>query len=292
MNPFPVIPQEINIRVASFLSVQDIMKYQSSCKYLKNDINLNILHKELPNLSQSGSYDHGDEIIHWVTLTPFLFPNLIHTIHVTFDFRDQGWGNRKGVIYIMEEKYVGHGHNSGCIDKGTIIAMSPTAEHHETKCSLSFKPKKGFIYNLCYKVGGGGGHELHVRNMKVESFVHCAAVPLVNKLYPNLPDKFVLDMMKHSFDAIEETKGSGKCGGLISHFESVGLDLNNVQHIEHIKMMFRELESNEFLPVKNISSANVQERRSIEFNRRVGGRSSANFRERRMIRFRSLFSRS
>ncbi len=239
------IPQEIIIRFASFLSVDDVSKYQSSCKYLKKTINLNVLHRASPtkilDLAERGDVRSGDKVKYWTTLTPFLFPSLIHTVKLAFDYRDQGWGNRKGNIYITETSQNMNQED----DIGTIVAKSPTAEHIESRCVLKFKPKIGSNYNLYYRVGGGGGHELFVRNVKVESFVHCAAAPLANKLFITIPDMFFMDMIRSTLDTIADNGVSGQFqfNRLFSLFQSVGLDLNNQQHIEHIQFMLQEFES-------------------------------------------------
>lgn len=241
MNHSMEIPQEINIRIASFLSVPDVIKYQNSCKYLKRTINLNILHKaspiEINDLHETGDYKTGHKIRPWTRITPLLFQSLTHTVKLTCVYKDQGWGNQKGNIYITEMQ------NSNDQEIGKIIATSPTAEHQETRCRLLFEPKPGCTYGLCYKAGGGGGHELFVRNVKLESFVHCASIPLANKILPTMPDLFFMDMIRSTLDTVTENDDGGQCGRLLSQFQSVGLDLRNEQYIEEVRLMLEEFRS-------------------------------------------------
>ena len=229
------IPDEMNIKFSTFLSPLDVINYQSSCKHLKKIINLNLLHRasltKVRNLHERGAYDSGDKVREWVELSPFLFLSYIHTVKLSFKYKDQGWGNRKGYVYIKE---IGN-------NQDTFIAKSPLAQHSETECELSFKPKKGLSYFLFYKVGGGGGHELFVNDIKLQSYVYCAAAPLVNKL-PKLFDNFFLDMIECNLEIIPGLSDIGQHGRLISLFKSIGLDLNNKIHIEHIKIMLCELQ--------------------------------------------------
>ena len=239
MSTIMEIPPEINFEVASFLSTHDVIQFQNSCKYLKNSIHLNLLHNisltKIQSLKTHGNYHDGDRIQYWTTLTPFRFSNLIRTVHVTFDYKDQAWGNRKGYVYITEKDLYQENNNQ---EIGTIIATSPLAEHHITKCTLSFNPRNDKTYHLYCKVGGGGGHMLYVHNIEVKAFVYLSSAHLVNKLIPTLPDTFFLNMVKLVLDiGTSETTQQLK-----PLFSSVGFDLNNPDHIRDIQVVFNELE--------------------------------------------------
>jgi hypothetical protein len=241
-------PPEINIRISSFLSVPDVVNFQSSCKYLQKTISLNILENAIPfkinDIHESGDYRTGDRMRLWTKLPSPILQTSTHTVKVTCSFKDQGWGNRKGNLFITEFDNDREGDDA----IGQTIVTSPRAEHHETFCELEFSPKIGVTYALTYRVGGGGGHELYARSLKVVSYVHSAAAPLANKLSPCLPDPFIFIMIKSMLDTVA---GMGGDGGeqatqqllFLEHFQSLGLDLLDRQHADDLRVMLQEFES-------------------------------------------------
>ena len=124
-----------------------------------------IPHEELQTFHISAPHD--DSRKRWVEIDPILFRSDVHSMIFSCEYKDQGWGNRKGKIYVTE-KDDGFLAND-VYDIGTVIAESPTAEHHTQSLVLKFIPKLGARYAICYKVGGGGGHELFITNAKVRS---------------------------------------------------------------------------------------------------------------------------
>lgn len=82
---------------------------------------------------------------------------------ISFRWRDQGWGNRKGQLFL-----------DLLSPKGDLKAskdlVPDAAEHHWTRVVLEVDEEDPIQqqarprdkYSLRYKVGGGGGHELHV----------------------------------------------------------------------------------------------------------------------------------
>lgn len=241
-------PPEINIIISSFLSVPDVVKFQSSSKYLKKTIGLNILHHPSPikinDIRENGDSRTGDSVRLWTKLPPIILQTSTHTVKLTCSFKDQGWGNRKGNLFITEFQNDREGDQA----LGKKIATSPTAGHQWTSCGLIFKPKIGITYAFAYKVGGGGGHELHTRDLKLESYVHSAAASLANKLSPCLPDPFFLNMIKTMLDTVAEIGDDD--GGqatqqllFLTQFQSVGLDLLDRQHVDDVWVILQGIES-------------------------------------------------
>jgi len=170
MSEIEQFPREIHIRFASFLSLVDTIKFQNSSRHIKTHIRLNRLQQELPGdiingFQENGDIANGDNIYLRETFNPFL-ESLIHSVKLSFYYKDQGWGNRKGHVLVTEKR------NAEGEDIGRIVAKSPTAKHHGERCELVFKPKPGLSYGLCYQVGGGGCHQLFVIDITLESFVH------------------------------------------------------------------------------------------------------------------------
>ena len=300
--------REIHIAIASFLGVTDVVNYQSCNKQLRRMIHLHRLNRPSPignssiiSSSQSQVYLGVDDTIHLEEIigSSFYFSNLIHSVKLSCLYRDQGWGNRKGQIYITEkpkqdqqqsEKDQEQQRKRRCFslrqvddddesddddddesdedddesdddtDIGRIIAESPIAEHHETKYESSFRPKPGFMYCLCYRIGGGGGHTLIVRDIKLESFVHSACIPLANTLMdapPTSPQSlFYRNMLQYVLDTVVYFENSethcqqqpqeillGRRPSL-SFFQSVGLNLMDEHDVEAVRMLLAELNSN------------------------------------------------
>lgn len=93
---------------------------------------------------------------------PIVLPrHLVQSVRLCCTWKDQTWGNRKGVLFVStSDKH---------LTDDSIVAQSGIAEHTETALKIEFHPKEGENYYLWRYVGGGGGHELKVRNMRVAS---------------------------------------------------------------------------------------------------------------------------
>ncbi|CAB9505710.1 expressed unknown protein [Seminavis robusta] len=86
----------------------------------------------------------------------------IHSVQVSFRWRDQGWGNQKGMARIVA---VNADNTSHCQVSCTHSAGIAPHEETEQK-SMCFMPLAGMEYFLQVRVGGGGGHSLHLKNIQ------------------------------------------------------------------------------------------------------------------------------
>lgn len=293
-NRFSLFSKEIHLKIASWLDLDDVVNYQTLCKATKRILNLHCLNKpssvDLIREFHGGSRgrrretnddDIPDDIIKIgqiiVTgsgstgLSSLYFNNLIHSIRLSCYYKDQGWGNRKGYIYIAElnhRKNSSEGEDEDDVTPGKIIALeknldrivsqSPLATHNETKCELVFQPKPEFSYALCYKIGGGGGHELHLRDINMVSFVHSPCIPLANIVMaassPSASTNFFFrNMLQYILDTVEyfdtyndesedAQKEIDRRRPSLLFFSSVGLDLKDEQDIEAVRILLAELE--------------------------------------------------
>jgi hypothetical protein len=135
--------REIHIAIASFLGANDAVNYQSCNKQLRRMINLHRLDRPSPIGiidSKSQTYRGVDDKIHLKHIigSSFYFSSLIHSVKLSFYYSDQGWGNRKGYIYITEKPNQEQQQSYDVEDIGRKIAGSPLAEHHETKYESIF----------------------------------------------------------------------------------------------------------------------------------------------------------
>ena len=93
---------------------------------------------------------------------PVACPGNAHSITIEGDWKDQGWGNRNGQLYIVAQNPE---EENPSFESGRLVASSPIAEHKKTKVCLTFQPKANEKYQLWYLIGGGGGHSLHIENL-------------------------------------------------------------------------------------------------------------------------------
>jgi hypothetical protein len=169
-----LLPPEVLVRVASYLSVDDVSRFSQTCRPLHRSLGLTRLDpvRVLPATIAPwiGSYTNGDRQKQWRKIPPLVLPQQQHRLRrIMFRCRwsDQGWGYRKGRLYILAfpssmqvaPRHLEPGYG------GRLVCGSPTdAEHHQSTLRLSFEPREDEVYYLYYKVGGGGGHTLHVHD--------------------------------------------------------------------------------------------------------------------------------
>lgn len=264
------LPNEIHPQIVDYLDIVDALNYQNTCKHLKDTVHLDLLQHASPTLDQKlqkfhaiGDYYTGDVIRRWIVIDSLLFPTQVHTVLFTCEYKDQGWGNRKGNVYITElpndtdypvdedDTFIG----------SNIVAQSDTAEHTISFLCLKFKPKPGVRYAICYKVGGGGGHELHIVDPMLKAFIYSDSVKFANILYDSCQNSFMIELIRSVLEEAVEildennqtltmaaTTTMNMKGGAVwskrffSLFESIGLDLKNRQHLEDAIAVLQEYE--------------------------------------------------
>ena len=113
-------------------------------------------------------------------------------LHVTCEWRDQGWGNRKGQIVCVLR---GKGRLQGRFKpkQHLHVDLFGKAPHEETSVERHLLDEgevaeaEGVLWEMTndddqrvdstdklvfmYRVGGGGGHQLHVSNFRAEAVV-------------------------------------------------------------------------------------------------------------------------
>lgn len=165
------LPDEIfGGRVSKFLTLHDVLTFQSTCSQALKSMSHKIIHniESNPIEEKINFYDCSDDHIFFKRIDPLFFDQT-HSIIFTCDFKDQGWGNRKSFFYIKD---IDVANLSKIKESGRTICTSHLAEHKWSKLRLEFVPQPGKVYSLWYKVGGGGGHELEAKNVKFRSLVY------------------------------------------------------------------------------------------------------------------------
>ena len=87
----------------------------------------------------------------------------VHTVGITLFWRDQGWGNRKGKVWVLRER--DRAPNDHGISSEDVRCMKGPAPHAVAHEHMAFRPRAGEEYDFWYSVGGGGGHRLYIYNL-------------------------------------------------------------------------------------------------------------------------------
>ncbi len=112
-----------------------------------------VINYTLPDVTNY-NYARDDHIYNWFSTD--VITDEVESFTLNFNWRDQGWGNRKGRIY----------YSSG--DSGWQY-LGVLAEHTWTSISKTIFSTSAADFdvapiNFGYVVGGGGGHRLYIRN--------------------------------------------------------------------------------------------------------------------------------
>ena len=174
------IPEEMIRYISGFLAIVDIVHLSGTCKLLSNmlpcySIESKVIKINGPDINETGpSYPgHSWQPSFYFDTPPFTSHLFMATISA--NWKDQGWGNRKGSIYIqlMRPK-----RNS---DDPTVVTqhfdLLGTAPHEMEKVVkvLSIEDpiidmiEPGDYFRFMKNVGGGGGHRLIVKNFNVHT---------------------------------------------------------------------------------------------------------------------------
>lgn len=114
--------------------------------------------------------------LHWYSDDDETFPFLCITINmyqidkifVSFDWKDQGWGNRKGYLQLLLKR------EDGSVASSKILSEA-LADHDWQKMNIEIDSSEdviqqynpGYTYEVMRHVGGGGGHQLFVNDFKL-----------------------------------------------------------------------------------------------------------------------------
>lgn len=102
----------------------------------------------------------------------------VHTLFVKCMWRDQGWGNKKGMLSVVTAG--GKAPNDYCPWGPAVKCGKEPAPHDESRLTMSFKPDDGERrYDVCARAGGGGGHSLHVRDFVARPVIFVEAAEVV-----------------------------------------------------------------------------------------------------------------
>lgn len=159
------LPELVLQRIADFLAPEDIARLAQTCKRL---------HATLPHFMVIYGKDfhiRGPDGGHWAPEPYFDGPTLtarVRRLTMSVVWKDQGWGNQKGEIFLSLMR----GRPSEVIvEKRKPLGIAP---HKQEKATAELRDhtivtlaQPGDYYRFTRNAGGGGGHQLSVKNFKV-----------------------------------------------------------------------------------------------------------------------------
>ena len=176
MDKFPDI---VLLHLAQFLCPEDTARLAQTCQHLYSILPRYLVihgkdfHVDGPSYNHSVKYGSPPEIY-------FDGPPLISTVKkLTFsvEWKDQGWGNLKGEIFVQLMRPQDHNVAPKMIaEKSQIFGI---AKHNwdivktvlEDDLVLKLA-QEGDFFRFMRNIGGGGGHELYVKNFRVEALLN------------------------------------------------------------------------------------------------------------------------
>jgi len=166
------LPSEVTRLTASFLSASDALHLAETCKTLQSKLSLRLLpdsHVLFTSNARSGDRRWGHKDIPFVQI-PCLSPN-VHSITLTFQWHDQGWGNSAGGLWVIRRNKNTPPDPFQRFYGGQVVWQSELAPKARAPLRVTFSTSPDEIYQLWFRVGMGGGHELHLHDGRFSALV-------------------------------------------------------------------------------------------------------------------------
>jgi hypothetical protein len=166
------LPLELKRRIASFLSSGDAISLSRTCRSLHSSLALSSLSPSrivLPELVEYGHWQTGDDVIRSIRLP--VLQRRVHSLTLSFWWRDQGQGHRKGQVWIAGRPTSQPIQPDHSFQGGKVVCESPLAAHILEQHKMTFVPIEGQVYHFFYRVGGGGGHQLRIENGMLHTII-------------------------------------------------------------------------------------------------------------------------
>lgn len=178
------VPAEILANIVGHLAASDAIKLSHTGKQIQSQLSLAATARRKV-LTERHDYTRSDRPLKSFQVpVPSQDMVMVHTVLLSMNWRDQGWGNRKSQVFIIATKndLSPYGSDSRLstlnwegtrieFDGGRVVYESGIATHSKESLDITFKPKKDETYHIWYIVGGGGGHELYLSDANIQSLV-------------------------------------------------------------------------------------------------------------------------
>lgn len=166
------IPDYLPPLIAGYLPPLDAINFSHTARKLQSQLSFTVARHRI--LRSFNRHDRNADR-HYGFQIPIASHVAVHSILVSMDWKDQGWGNRKGRVFVVgEEKDRAHDRSvqgQSLFGGGRVIFSSGIAPHILEHLSFTFKARENESYHLWYVVGGGGGHSLRLTNVSVQALV-------------------------------------------------------------------------------------------------------------------------
>jgi hypothetical protein len=231
MTVFPIeqVPVELQKRIAGFLTHYDAYQFSESTTQIHESLGMSTIVLPDPlitEMSWTGAVVGGDTPRRYLTI-PLMVKNRIHTVMLQGRFKDQGWGNQKGCLYIVATSSSG----------SRIVVETPLASHTNSRFSLKFSIADDETYSLWYKVGAGGGHALSVYNLRLQIIIFDGRGRHLEKNFSAMVQRgalrgFETDFHFHMLQTISRTlllqleRGDSPDINMSTFFESSGIEVS------------------------------------------------------------------
>lgn len=203
------LPSDALNHAVSFLNSKDALQLSELNSSFREALSLSTLHDPTPLITRNtwyGTRDEGSSTPRRSVWIPVLFPHRTHSVVLTCKWRDQGFGNRKGALFVVAVP-VNDDPNTEMlesIENGKTVYASPIAPHEEESLRISFSCSPSMAYYLWYRVGGGGGHQLGINNLMMHTVIHDCSGKWIGRNYDALEsqgflqnnDTFSLGMLR------------------------------------------------------------------------------------------------
>jgi len=182
------LPLDALNHAVSFLDSKDALRLSELNSSFRDTLSLSALHNPTPLLIHNvwhGTHEEASNTPGRSVWIPAHFPRRTHSIVLTCKWRDQGFGTRKGALFVVAVD-VHDDPNSTTLqsmDNGMIVCKSPLAPHEEESLRMSFSYSSSKAYYLWYRVGSGGGYGLYVNDLKCHTIIHDSPGKFIGRSY-------------------------------------------------------------------------------------------------------------
>ena len=165
------LPEVVLGRIADFLAPEEVVQLARTCKRLYSILPRFVV------MCGNNFYIKGPPVSNRAPERIIDGPPLpapVKKLSLYVEWRDQGWGNRKGRLAVAlvrgQSEEVVALKGTGGLGVAPHRLGKATAEVNEDKVVTQARP--GNFYRFFGNAGGGGGHELVVKNFKAIARLH------------------------------------------------------------------------------------------------------------------------
>ena len=158
-----LLPAVVLQHIVTYLSAEDTVRLARTCRRL---------YSSLPSFVVMRGLDfhiYGPRKGHWCPELYFNGPILtrpVKRLTISLTWKDQGFGNRKGQIYVIlmrKHKKIAESHSW----IGLALHEEETKSAELSDHAVVTEARPGDRYTVMRNAGGGGGHRLIVNNFKL-----------------------------------------------------------------------------------------------------------------------------